>query len=372
MACKRLEPAAGGHETFTASWSSPEGKKRMELRIVNPLEFRGWDEAILPYENHSIFHTTFWARVLAEAYGYKPVYFTALEGERPKAVIPVMEVRSFITGTRGVSLPFTDSCEPVAEDGRKLKDLHEAVIRHGKRSGWKSLEWRGGETLFPSERISCCFYEHTIDLCADGSGFESGLRSSTRRNVKKAKKEGIEVKVSRTPEAVETFYRLNCVTRRHHGLPPQPVHFFRKIHEHIISKDQGVVALAFHRSRVIAGCVYFYFGRSAVYKFGASDRSYQGLRPNNLVMWEAIRYLRSRGLEKLSLGRSEPDNQGLLQFKRGWNARESFLKYHRLDLHRNRFVQAPIKTEGALTRVFRVAPIPLLRLIGAALYRHVG
>jgi lipid II:glycine glycyltransferase (peptidoglycan interpeptide bridge formation enzyme) len=133
-----------------------------------------------------------------------------------------------------------------------------------------------------------------------------------------------------------------------------------------------MVALGFHKKRVVSGCMYFHFGKNAIYKYGASDRRFQNLRANNLVMWEALRWYQKRGFQSLSLGRSEPTNQGLLQFKRGWSCREEFLQYRRFDLSRNEFIEARIGTGERMTRILKNAPIPVLRLIGAAVYRHVG
>ena len=70
----------------------------MHLQILNPLTYPNWDELLLTHEDYSFFHTTAWARVLHESYGYKPLYFTAIENGRLSALIPVMEVNSFITG----------------------------------------------------------------------------------------------------------------------------------------------------------------------------------------------------------------------------------------------------------------------------------
>jgi hypothetical protein len=344
----------------------------MNIRVVNPLEFPDWDEALLSMENHSIFHSSHWARVLVEAYGYTPLYFSAVEEGKLKALIPVMEVNSILTGRRGVSLPFTDFCEPLGVDGHSLGELNEALIQYGKTAGWRSMEWRGGGDLFQREKVSSSFYKHTISLPGEEEALASGLRSSTRRNIRKAQKEGIEVDVSRSLEGVQAFFRLNCITRKHHGMPPQPMRFFKKVFEHIISKDRGMVALGFHKKRVVSGCMYFHFGKNAIYKYGASDRRFQNLRANNLVMWEALRWYQKRGFQSLSLGRSEPTNQGLLQFKRGWSCREEFLQYRRFDLSRNEFIEARIGTGERMTRILKNAPIPVLRLIGAAVYRHVG
>jgi lipid II:glycine glycyltransferase (peptidoglycan interpeptide bridge formation enzyme) len=212
---------------------------------------------------------------------------------------------------------------------------------------------------------------HTLTLESDEARVEKGFKPSTRRNVRKAGDAGITVALERSGEAMASYYRLHCGTRRHHGLPPQPWFFFGRIHAHVIAPGRGFVALAYHEGRVIAGAVFFHFRDQAVYKFGASDRDHLTLRPNNLVMWEAIRWCCCNGIRTFSFGRTEPGNEGLLRFKRGWGAVEQKLNYYRYDLKAGAFTAGASGPKTSYA-VFKLMPAPLLRLAGALMYRHVG
>jgi len=44
--------------------------------------------------------------------------------------------------------------------------------------------------------------------------------------------------------------------------------------------------LASLNGKNIAGVICFHFGDRVIYKYGASDKDYQHLRVNNLVMWK--------------------------------------------------------------------------------------
>jgi hypothetical protein len=337
----------------------------------------------------SFFHSSAWARVLSESYGYTPMYFTVMEGDRLRALIPLMEVNSFLTGKRGVSLPFTDSCEPIMEEGIEFQDLFNPIIDHGRKLGWKYIEFRGGSirlqpptsnlqpgTSNPEPATRNCpfvtYLAHTLDLTKGEKALYSGRRDSTRRNVRKAEKEKVEVRIEKRGDALGEFCRLNRLTRREHGLPPQPCHFFEKVHRHIISKESGFIALAYFQGKAIAGNVYFHFGDRAIYKYGASDKAYQHLRANNLVMWEAIRWFADKGFKSLCFGRTEPENEGLRQFKAGWGAEETQVHYFRYDLRQNAFVPGKEKGEPPYAALFRATPAPILNAIGSLLYRHMG
>ncbi|MBL0714885.1 MAG: GNAT family N-acetyltransferase, partial [Desulfosarcina sp.] len=98
--------------------------------------------------------------------------------------------------------------------------------------------------------------------------------------MRRAIRSGVSVSVSHTIRSVREFYRLNCLTRKRHGLPPQPWYFFEAIYEHIIKCRKGHVVLAFYDNKPIAGSVFFHFRKQAVYKYGASDAHYSQYRAN--------------------------------------------------------------------------------------------
>jgi CelD/BcsL family acetyltransferase involved in cellulose biosynthesis len=343
----------------------------VSLSIINPIEHPNWDHLLLTNDQTAFFHTAAWAKVLRDAYGYKPFYLTITENGALAGLIPVMEIKSLLTGKRGVSLPFTDLCEPVAKDGETFTALLKEATAVGRRAGWKHLELRGGKSYLQQEPASAEYLVHTLELNADEAKVEAKLKPTIRRNIRKAQKEGVTARLERSLEAMDTYYRLHCLTRQRHGLPPQPWSFFRKIYDYIISAGKGFVALAGYQNQWIAGAVYVLFRDQAIYKYGASDRSFQHLRPNNLVMWEAIRWCCHNAVRTFSFGRTEPENEGLLQFKRGWGGVESKLIYHRYDLRGHRFI-ADTSQSHKLNGLFRRMPVPLLRISGRLLYRHMG
>lgn len=295
------------------------------------------------------------------------------------ALLPCMDIDSFLTGKRGVSLPFTDYCEPVVSRAGQFQEMLAAAIAFGKKRNWKTLEFRGGETFFKGEEPSEWHYGHTLDLKTGGQVTVSlsqkifaALRDSTRRNIKKAEKEGIAATISISSDSMKEFCRLNVITRKDHGLPPQPRHFFQGVQDQIISKNLGFIVLASFNNKAIAANIYFCFGDQVIYKYGASDKASQHLRANNLVMWEAIKWACEKGYKALSFGRTEPENEGLRQFKAGWGAREQVIKYYRYDLQKEAFIKAPGIIKPLYKKIFSKLPVPALNMLGRTLYRHMG
>ncbi len=344
---------------------------RMNLQIINPLTHPGYDDMVLA-AGGSFFHTSFWARVLHDSYSYRPCYLTEIHDGKVATLVPLMEVRSFLTGRRGVSLPFTDYCEPIIADQDAGRDILEFLRAFGESEKWKHWELRGGELLQGQTPFSSFYYRHLLGLSIDVDAVYAQLNSSTKRNIKKASREGVSVIQSNSLDAIKTFYQLHCLTRKKHGLPPQPFHFFQKLYDHVISQDHGQVFLAKHQGKTIAGAVFLQFGNEAIYKFGASDTKYLNLRPNDLVMWEAIQRYSRNGCKRFCFGRTDHDDVGLRQFKSGWGAEETVVRYFTYDIRKREFRSRKASVTSVPTMIFRRMPIPLSKCIGRALYRHVG
>ena len=282
-----------------------------------------------------------------------------------------MEIDSILTGKRGVSLPFSDECRLISENRHQFNKLTEFIYEYGKNNGWKHVELRGGEDWLAGSLVKDYHYTHSIDLNKDLNRIFTAFKSNVKRNIKRAEKEQLEVAIGNSWNTMKVFYKLNCVTRKRHGLPPQPLLFFRNIYENIILKQKGIILIALYHRKIIAGAIFFNFKNNAIYKYGASDKDFQKYRPNNLVIWEAIKWYYHRDFKSFSFGRSGPQNKGLLQFKRGWGTQEKKLHYYKYDLRKDCFAfnEADFKTSYG---IFRHMPLPLLRITGKILYRHVG
>ena len=136
----------------------------------------------------------------------------------------------------------------------------------------------------------------------------------------------------------------------------------------------GLTITARFRNKPVASAIFFYFADQVIYKFGASDLKYQNLRPNNLVMWEAIQYFSERGLKTFHFGRTAPENKGLLQFKRGWGTKEETLNYYRYDLRNESFIPSSSKAAESpfIQKIMQKLPVPVLKVLGTILYPHAA
>ena len=214
------------------------------MEIVDPLEIDNWNELIRDLPGSSFFHTRQWAEVLHNTYKYLPFYFVSRNKNSLNSVIPLMEINSIITGKRGVSLPFTDTCA-IAGRLASASRLPESITALAKERKWKYMEFRADLPLDTSPAPSSSFYEHIVNLESDSDRMFKSFRSSTRRNIKRAEQE-LTTDIHNTSESLEAYYHLHCLTRKRQGVPPQPFRFFENIFKYIISNQNGNIFITRH------------------------------------------------------------------------------------------------------------------------------
>jgi len=343
-----------------------------QATVSNPLDISNWDSIAASFPQYTFFHSSTWLRVLAESYGYRPICLSVGDSDRPDAVAVAMEIDSWLTGKRGICLPFTDVCPPLHRSDGALKSLLGELVAFARKQKWKRLECRAPDGFDPETKASTEFYVHVLELEPTTDSQFARFSASNRRALRKAQASDLQVNRFTDLDSLRAFYHLLCKTRQRHGVPPQPWSFFESIHRHIISKDQGSLFLAYHDQQPIAGALYLRDREKAIYKFGASDHQYQSLRPNNLVMWQAIQWLIENDCQSLDFGRTSLDNEGLRRFKQSWGTTETILPYYSLDPTSETILEQPDQSSGWHNQVFRRMPKSISRLAGQLLYKHIG
>ena len=328
---------------------------------------------ILEFDDYSFFHSKEWARLLIESYNYRPTYYTMFENGELNAVVPIMEVNSWITGNRAISLPFSDYCEPLFKSRNLSQILAEEIINSLDIQNIKYIEFRTSRHLYPFETEQFRRdLRHILKLDKSESDLLKQCSDNTKRNIKKAAKEKLSLKVQNDENGIKNFYDMMCETRKKHGLPPQPFLFFKNIHDIIVTKGLGDILFAIKDNNYISGAIYLKFGKKLIYKYGASYPQYLKYRGNHFVMWEAIKKYRDEGYEEFDFGETDLENDGLKRFKRGWNANELSIYTTRYSLKEKNYLQVSPLTQGFHTVIFSHLPISILKIIGNKLYRHIG
>jgi lipid II:glycine glycyltransferase (peptidoglycan interpeptide bridge formation enzyme) len=269
-----------------------------------------------------------------------------------------------------VALPFSDFCPPLAADDVALGELLAGLQAQRRQRGWPAVRVHWSLPDRPGVYVGETVARHVTCLATDPEEVRRRFRGSVVRLVRQAERAEIAVARGESWEDARAFYRLHQETRHRLGTPVQPLRFFRLLWERALSQGLGFVLLARKDGRPVAGAVFLHWNGTLVYKYGASLPAYWQLRPNNLLFWEAIRWGCERGYRVFDWGKTDLEDEGLRNFKRGWGSEERLVRYSVLA----DAPPAPPATAGyrrrLLTSLIQRSPVWVGRAVGEVLYGH--
>lgn len=318
------------------------------------------------------FHHPAWSRTLADTYGFRP-FVLGIEADDGAlhAAVPAMEVRLPWQRTpRWVSLPFTDHCSPLlapgGDAGRFRQELEEARRAGGAREAEVRADLGDG-----AGRATTSAVIHHLPLGPDPDAvLARAHRSQVQRNVRKAEREGVEVRRAESAtDLTGVFFDLHAGTRRRQGVPVQPRRFFTSLWDRLIAPGLGFVLIAQLGRTPVAGAVFLSWKGTLVYKYGASDPRHLWARPNHAIFREAIAWGCTHDCRTLDFGRTDVANEGLRAFKSAWGGVEAPLVYSSVG-------GAPsggaARWSPMVRPVLRRLPPSVTRAVGQVLYKYAG
>jgi len=345
----------------------------MSLYSINPLSDSRWSDLVSIHPRASAFHDPGWLAALSRTYGYEPIVLTSTPHGKPlRNGMVYCRVASWLTGTRLVSLPFSDHCDPLLSSPDELGEFMEHVSAESDQRHYRYVECR---RIMPAHeatsgfRVNGSYYLHMIDLRPSLQQiFERFHKSSIQRKIRRAEREGLSCETGSSEQQMGEFYRLMRTTRKRHHRLPQPRAWFRNLIQ--CMGDRIEVRLARKDGTAIAAMLTLRNRNSIVYKYGCSDERFHHLGSMPFLFWKLIEEGKASGTEVLDLGRSDLGHEGLIVFKDRLGATRELLRYYRRSSHQPRGVL----TWGANTmrRLLPVLPETFLSAAGEALYKHVG
>jgi hypothetical protein len=360
-------PTAG---SFSISSRVEADAKGVIPYIVDPITDPRWAQLIERDPRATVFHSPGWLKALRETYHFEPVALTTSAPEEPLVNgVAFCEVKSWFTGNRLVSLPFSDHCEPLVQAGEDPGELATlAGADQWRYVELRPVDWAPGAKSGPIPfREAGKFWLHRLDLTPTADEiFHRFHVDCVRRKIRRAEKERVVYEEGNNPALLETFYRLLLRTRRRHRLPPQPKTWFRNLSKFLPNTIK--IRVASKDGQPIASILTFGYKNKLMYKYGCSDERYHRLGGIQLLLWRSIQEAKEKNCTEFDLGRCEWDNSGLRNFKNRWGAIPSPLTYWRYKSgspsadHEHQFAR----------KLLRWCPPRLLQVAGRSLYRHIG
>lgn len=166
-------------------------------------------------------------------------------------------------------------------------------------------------------------------FCIDTRKTEKELFASfhpkTRYNIRYAQKKGVVIVEDNSKKAFNKYLKLTFETAKRQNFYAHTEKYHRlmwkHLHENPIRQRRKPIAhllTAKYKGRIVVAWIVFVLGKFLYYPYGASDYKYHKLMGSNLMMWEAIRFAKNKGLSFFDLWGKE-EGKGFTRFKEGYN-----------------------------------------------------
>jgi len=310
--------------------------------------------------------------VLTDTYAFDLRALVALdEAGEPRSGVPFCPIRDF-RGDRLVALPFCDYCDPLVEDQAEWEALLSEMLSAGRPLYMRCLR---NSLPVQDARLTTVRQArwHGADLQDDLEVIWSRCDPSARRAIRKAQHEGVKVRAAEDAKTLRAFYDLHLAVRKFkYRLLAQPYAMFQSVWQRFMVPQQGRLLVAAKADEIISGAVFLEWQDRLFYKFAASNPAHLRDRPNDLIMWEGIRYAKAQGLTHLDLGLSDWDQDGLIRYKQKFATEERIIRFLR-----------PARTDPGgnehrflheLTQLFTEPSVPdrITEMAGGVLYRYLA
>lgn len=167
-----------------------------------------------------------------------------------------------------------------------------------------------------------------LDITPTEEELLSGMRKTTRYEVRKAISEKIKITSTLDSGEIKSFYDLQVDTARRQRFVPFPLQFLKDQFEVFSQDNQVLLYKAEKDDQLLANAFVIFYGKEAVYHYGASTTEGRNFPGAYLIQWEAIKEAKKRGLKRYNFwGVSPPEAKdhrfaSLSIFKRGFGGED--------------------------------------------------
>ena len=305
---------------------------------VDPWKDPRWEAFVLGHSDATIYHHPAWLKALESEYRQRSLFLACQDPDGTlQGVFPLMYTRGLplsrgsLTGPRLSSLPRTPLAGPLAANRATLSALvREALRRASVHSVRLQIKVQAEDLNDGIEEIvrKAWRQSYIVPLAGKpGQPYQipgSQNRSSIKRSINKAIASGVRTRPAETEGDLRDWHRIYLETMRRNVVPARPYRFFLALWEQMRSTEMMRLLLADQQtatgSRIIGGHLFFSFGSTVTYAFGASRASDFALRPNDIIMGQAINDASVAGYKFVDLGEVPEGDDDLARFKSKWGA----------------------------------------------------
>ena len=345
-----------------------DASRALNVRSVTAADHSAWNTFVLTHPDGTFFHRFEWRDILADTLGHQTHYLLAERGGQIVAVLPLVEMRSFLFGCAFVSTPFCVYGGALAADETARESLEERACTLARQAGAAHLEMRNRSPVNPDWPGKSLYVTFRKPISADHDVNMKEIPRKQRAEVRRGQKLGL---ISRIDSDATTLYRLYSESLRNLGTPVFSVRYMRALQE-AFGSDCDVLTVT-SAGVPVSSVMNFYFRDEVLPYYGGGSFTARKVSANDFMYWEVMRRAADRGCRLFDFGRSRCGS-GSYSFKKHWGFEEAPLHYEYALLQATEVpnLNPTNRKYAALIEAWRRMPVWLTRIIGPPLARHLG
>lgn len=301
----------------------------MYSEVITSNDYRKWDEVVRSFPQYEVFYLSEYVSAFAQINKAEPLLYYCTDcGNRAMNVVLKRDISldEKFQGTISENTYF-DLITPYGyggflADGILMPAMIAAYEDYCKKSGFVSEFTR---FLLNSKYLNVFSGEKTtlthnvvrsLNLPIDE--MLSDFEHKVRKNLKKAMRSNLNVFIENNTNHLDSFINIYYETMNRNSAVKEyyfSEEFFKKICRMTNNFIMVYVALD---DKVIASELILYTKESAYSYLGGTLSEYFSLRPNEILKFEAMKWLKAHGVKKFVLGGGYGTDDGIFHYKKSF------------------------------------------------------
>ncbi|MCS5709134.1 FemAB family PEP-CTERM system-associated protein [Candidatus Berkiella cookevillensis] len=355
-----LEPQTTKQSSNTQSLNSGCVKQ------LTALDYKRWDDFVDAQGCHP-YHRSDFKRIMETTFHFNTYYLFFEAENKIKAILPLVEMKSWLFGHALISTPFLVYGGPLGEEKARARLIEKAILLGEEkevdyidlRCQHKRIDIGWKQVLYVNfKRQLCLTHEENLQLVPRKQ--RAVIRKSEQCNLSHV-----------FENSIDNFYNLYAQSLRNLGTPVLAKQYFQNLKT--ILQDKCSVLTVFHKNQAVSSVLSFYHQDTVFPYYGGGSPKARALGANDYLYHQLMKAATEQGLKQFDYGRSKIGT-GSYRFKKHWGFEETPLHYTIIPIS----AKSPPNLNPTnpkyqfMIKTWRKLPLVVSNTIGPLIARRIG
>lgn len=304
---------------------------KFSIKIKAEVSVEKWQELLDNSINVTPFHLQSWMAVSSLTHQYKPLYLIASYKDGTiLAGMPIIErhslkgiLRSYNSLPNGSygSVILRQDADPYISKmllSHFVKFLNRWNVTNSIIVDFNNTNTYLSTIGFNTRKA----FTHVLDLNQPIEEIHNRYDYSIRKNIEKAKRNGIIVRDIDTLDGIGEYYKITNAVAKKYNIEPYPKEFFINVFKFMVPRSEAKFSLTFRGEQPLSGAMHLISKGHIFNWLMPSYPEFLEYRPNEALISHMIDWAFEKKIEIYNFGGSPSDATGLIKFKEKWGTKK--------------------------------------------------